>query len=124
MTTSRISATDAAKQLIDALRSSHGDLMFHQSGGCCEGSAPMCLREGEFLLGTSDVKVGEVHGVPFYMNKTQFEYWEHTHLILDVIPGHGGMFSLEQATGKHFLIRSRLYTDEELKHLLPVTLCG
>jgi len=124
MTTSRISATDAAKQLIDALRSSHGDLMFHQSGGCCEGSAPMCLHEGEFLLGTSDVKVGEVHGVPFYMNKTQFEYWEHTHLILDVIPGHGGMFSLEQATGKHFLIRSRLYTDEELKHLPPVTLCG
>jgi uncharacterized protein (DUF779 family) len=124
MTTSRISATDAAKQLIDELRSLHGNLMFHQSGGCCEGSAPMCLCEGEFLLGTSDVKVGEVHGVPFYMNKTQFEYWEHTHLILDVIPGHGGMFSLEQATGKHFLIRSRLYTDEELKHLPPVTLCG
>ncbi|MCB5188027.1 DUF779 domain-containing protein [Methylobacillus caricis] len=120
----RLSATEAAKTLIDELKARHGNLMFHQSGGCCEGSAPMCLQEGEFLLGTSDVKVGEVHGVPFYMNKTQFEYWQHTHLTLDAIVGHGGMFSLEQATGKHFLIRSRLFTDEELQNLEPVEQCG
>ena len=124
MSTSRIEATPAAAALIDELMARHGNLMFHQSGGCCEGSAPMCLTEGEFLLGTSDVKVGVVHGVPFYMNKTQFEYWQHTHLTLDAIPGHGGMFSLEQATGKHFLIRSRLFTDEELQGLEPVEQCG
>ncbi|MDR5172613.1 DUF779 domain-containing protein [Methylobacillus flagellatus] len=124
MSASRITATPSAAALIDELRARHGNLMFHQSGGCCEGSAPMCLQEGEFLLGTSDVKVGEVHGVPFYMNKTQFEYWQHTHLTLDAIPGHGGMFSLEQATGKHFLIRSRLFTDEELADLEPVEQCG
>ncbi|MFJ5444725.1 DUF779 domain-containing protein [Methylobacillus methanolivorans] len=124
MATSRIVATPAAAALIDELQARHGKLMFHQSGGCCEGSAPMCLQEGEFLLGSSDVKVGMVHGVPFYMNKTQFEYWQHTHLTLDAITGHGGMFSLEQATGRHFLIRSRLFTDAELQDLEPVENCG
>ncbi|ABE50261.1 DUF779 domain-containing protein [Methylobacillus flagellatus] len=124
MSASRIVATPAAAALIDELKARHGSLMFHQSGGCCEGSAPMCLQEGEFLLGASDVKVGTVHGVPFYMNKTQFEYWQHTHLTLDAIAGHGGMFSLEQATGKHFLIHSRLFTDEELQDLEPVEQCG
>lgn len=124
MATSRIVATPAAAALIDELQARHGKLMFHQSGGCCEGSAPMCLQEGEFLLGSSDVKVGMVHGVPFYMNKTQFEYWQHTHLTLDAITGHGGMFSLEQATGRHFLIRSRLFTDAELQDLEPVESCG
>lgn len=124
MATSRIVATPAAAALIDELQARHGKLMFHQSGGCCEGSAPMCLQEGEFLLGSSDVKVGMVHGVPFYMNKTQFEYWQHTHLTLDAITGHGGMFSLEQATGRHFLIRSRLFTDVELQDLEPVENCG
>jgi uncharacterized protein (DUF779 family) len=116
----RIVATPAAQALIDELRARHGDLMFHQSGGCCEGSAPMCLKLGEFLVGDSDVKLGLVHGVPFYMAKFQFQYWEHTHMTLDAIPGHGGQFSLEQGTGKHFLIRSRLFRDEELAHLAPV----
>jgi uncharacterized protein (DUF779 family) len=116
----RIVATPAAQALIDELRARHGDLMFHQSGGCCEGSAPMCLKLGEFLVGDSDVKLGLVHGVPFYMAKFQFQYWEHTHMTLDAIPGHGGQFSLEQGTGKHFLIRSRLFSDDELAHLAPV----
>ena len=116
----RIVATPAAEALLDELRAKHGDLMFHQSGGCCEGSAPMCLTAGEFLVGDSDVKIGYVHGVPFYMAKFQFQYWEHTHMTLDAIPGHGGQFSLEQGTGKHFLIRSRLFTDEELADLAPV----
>jgi uncharacterized protein (DUF779 family) len=116
----RIVATPAAQALIDELRARHGDLMFHQSGGCCEGSAPMCLKLGEFLVGDSDVKLGLVHGVPFYMAKFQFQYWEHTHMTLDAIPGHGGQFSLEQGTGKHFLIRSRLFSDEELADLAPV----
>lgn len=116
----RIVATPAAAALIDELRARHGDLMFHQSGGCCEGSAPMCLKLGEFIVGDSDVKIGVVHGVPFYMAKFQFQYWEHTHMTLDVIAGHGGQFSLEQGTGRHFLIRSRLFTDEELADLAPV----
>lgn len=123
MTASRIIATPSAMALLDDLKAKNGNLMFHQSGGCCEGSAPMCLKEGEMLIGSSDVKLGEVHGVPFYMAKFQFEYWQHTHLTLDAIPGHGGMFSLEQATGKHFLIRSRLFTDEELAELPPVEFC-
>lgn len=116
----RIVATPAAAALIDELRARHGDLMFHQSGGCCEGSAPMCLKLGEFIVGDSDVKIGVVHGVSFYMAKFQFQYWEHTHMTLDVIAGHGGQFSLEQGTGRHFLIRSRLFTDEELADLAPV----
>jgi uncharacterized protein (DUF779 family) len=124
MPVSRIEATAAAAALIDELRARHGDLMFHQSGGCCEGSAPMCLKAGEFLVGASDVKLGEVHGVPFYMAKFQFQYWEHTHLTLDAIAGHGGQFSLEQGTGRHFIIRSRLFTDEELNQLPPVEECG
>jgi len=124
MPVSRIEASAAAAALIDELRARHGDLMFHQSGGCCEGSAPMCLKAGEFLVGASDVKLGEVHGVPFYMAKFQFQYWEHTHLTLDAIAGHGGQFSLEQGTGRHFIIRSRLFTDEELNQLPPVEECG
>lgn len=84
----------------------------------------MCLKAGEFLVGASDVKLGEVHGVPFYMAKFQFQYWEHTHLTLDAIAGHGGQFSLEQGTGRHFIIRSRLFTDEELNQLPPVEECG
>ena len=125
MQATRITATPAAMALIDELRARHGELMFHQSGGCCEGSAPMCMKAGEFLVGAADVKLGEVHGVPFYMAKFQFEYWEHTHLTLDAIAGHGGMFSLEQGTGKHFLIRSRLFTDEEWAQLKdqPVEQC-
>ncbi|HEU4708916.1 MAG TPA: DUF779 domain-containing protein [Methylophilaceae bacterium] len=123
---SRVTATDAAFELIARLTAEHGPLMFHQSGGCCDGSAPMCFPQGEFYLGSSDVKLGEVGGVPFYMSESQFRYWEHTHLTLDVIPGTGGQFSLERPTGLRFIIRSRLYSDEEWAALAnqPVERCS
>jgi hypothetical protein len=109
----RVSATPAALELIAVLRGQHGDLLFHQSGGCCDGSSPMCYPRGEFLVGNSDVKLGEIGDTPFYMSRAQFEYWQHTHLTIDVVPGRGGMFSLEGPTGRRFLTRSRLFTDEE-----------
>ncbi len=114
---SRVSATPAALALIDQLKAQHGALLFHQSGGCCDGSAPMCFPANEFLVGDVDVKLGEIGSVPFYMSESQFAYWEHTHLIIDAIPGSGGMFSLERPTGLRFLTRSRLYSDEELAAL-------
>jgi uncharacterized protein (DUF779 family) len=122
----RVSATQAALDLIAGLEAEHGRLMFHQSGGCCDGSAPMCFPEGEFYLGAADVKLGEVGGVPFYMSLSQFQYWEHTHLTLDAIPGTGGQFSLERPTGLRFIIRSRLYSDEELAELVnqPIEHCS
>ncbi len=116
----RVSATPAALELIETLKARHGALIFHQSGGCCDGSAPMCFPAGEFLVGDSDVRLGEIGGVPFHMHRSQFAYWEHTHLIIDAIPGSGGMFSLERPTGLRFITRSRLYEDEELARLPPV----
>lgn len=113
MNVTRVSATDAALRLIERLHAKHGPLLFHQSGGCCDGSSPMCYPRGEFLVGASDVELGEIGGVPFYMSASQFEYWQHTHLIIDVVPGRGGMFSLEGPEGLRFLTRSRLYSDEE-----------
>jgi hypothetical protein len=113
----RVSATPAALELIAELRARHGELMFHQSGGCCDGSSPMCYPLGEFLVGDSDVKLGEIGGCPFYMSRAQFEYWQHTHLTIDVVPGRGGMFSLEGPTGRRFLTRSRLFTDQEAEAL-------
>jgi uncharacterized protein (DUF779 family) len=109
----RVTATDATLRLIDRLRAKHGPLLFHQSGGCCDGSSPMCYPRDEFLVGGGDVKLGEIGGVPFYMSASQFEYWQHTHLIIDVVPGRGGMFSLEGPEGLRFLTRSRLYSEEE-----------
>lgn len=113
----RVSATAAALELIAVLREKYGELMFHQSGGCCDGSSPMCFSLGDLAVGDSDVKLGEIGGCPFYMNRAQFEYWRHTHLTIDVVPGRGGMFSLENPTGKRFLTRSRLFTDAESKTL-------
>ncbi len=113
----RVLATDAALALIAKLEAQHGPLMFHQSGGCCDGSAPMCYPAGEFRVGGSDVKLGEIGGAPFYMSAAQFEYWKHTQLIIDVVPGRGGMFSLEGPEGLRFLTRSRLFTDAELAAL-------
>lgn len=110
---SRVSATTAALELIAKLKAQHGAILFHQSGGCCDGSAPMCFPEQEFLVGDADVKLGEIGGVPFYMSRAQFAYWEHTHLTIDVVPGNGGMFSLERPTGLRFITRSRLYSDAE-----------
>lgn len=112
--TERVSATDAAKELIDQLRLVTGPLMFHQSGGCCDGSQPMCFAEGEFRTGDSDICLGEVHGCKFWMGRDQFEYWKHTHLTLDVVKGRGSSFSLEIPLGYRFIIRSRVFTDEEL----------
>jgi uncharacterized protein (DUF779 family) len=97
------------------LAAKHGPLMFHQSGGCCDGSSPMCYARGEFLTGDSDILITTLEdGTPFYMSRSQFEYWKHTQLILDVVPGRGGMFSLENPEGVRFLIRSRVFTDEEI----------
>ncbi|QHJ00690.1 DUF779 domain-containing protein [Xylophilus rhododendri] len=112
-TVARVTPTDAALALIERLRREHGALMFHQSGGCCDGSAPMCYPQGEFIVGDYDRLLGEIGGAPFYISGPQFEYWQHTQLIIDVVPGRGGMFSLEGPTGERFLTRSRLYTDEE-----------
>ncbi len=92
----------------------HGPVMFHQSGGCCDGSSPMCFPLGEFLVGDEDVLLGTLGAAPFYMSRPQFEYWKHTQLILDVVPGRGGMFSLEGSEGVRFLIRSRVFTDVEI----------
>ena len=120
MPTPRVLITDEAAAVVDQLREAHGPLMFHQSGGCCDGSSPMCYAEGDFRLGRSDVKLGEIHGVPFYMEKSQFEYWKHTQLTVDVRPGRGSSFSIEIPLGLRFLIDSRLYTDEEADELAPV----
>lgn len=109
--------TAAAEDLMDRLGKKYGPLMFHQSGGCCDGSSPMCYPRGEFLVGDSDVLIGMLGDTPFYMSKSQFEYWKHTQLILDVVPGRGGMFSLEGPEGVRFLIRSRVFTDEEIAAL-------
>ncbi|MDK2796863.1 MAG: uncharacterized protein PWQ19_413 [Tepidiphilus sp.] len=109
----QVIATPAALELIKRLQEKYGPVMFHQSGGCCDGSSPMCYPQGEFLVGDNDVLLGEIGGAPFYISKPQFEYWKHTQLIIDVVPGRGGMFSLENGEGVRFLVRSRLFTDEE-----------
>jgi uncharacterized protein len=117
MDTRRVLATDDALALIARLTDKHGPLMFHQSGGCCDGSAPMCYPRGDFIVGDNDRLLGEIGGQPFYMSAAQFEYWKHTQLIIDVVPGRGGMFSLEGPEGLRFLTRSRLFSDEEWEHL-------
>lgn len=120
MSIPRILSTDKANELIDRLRAQHGPLMFHQSGGCCDGSQPMCFPEGEFKTGNSDVCLGEVHGCKFFMGADQFEYWKHTQLILDVTPGRGSSFSLEIPLGVRFYIQSKLFTEAELEDLEPL----
>ena len=109
--------TAAATALMEKLAQKHGALMFHQSGGCCDGSSPMCYPRGEFLVGDSDVLLATLGETPFYISRSQFEYWKHTQIILDVVPGRGGMFSLEGPEGVRFLIRSRVFTDEEIHAL-------
>jgi uncharacterized protein (DUF779 family) len=119
----RVAVTPAAADLMRRLRDQHGPLMFHQSGGCCDGSSPMCYLEGEFRTGQSDVLLESlaIEGVPepitFWMSAAQFELWKHTHLTVDVVPGRGAGFSLEAPEGFRFLIRSRLLTEEELTEL-------
>lgn len=110
----KVIATDAALELIELLKRKHGKLMFHQSGGCCDNSAANCYLPGELTIGAGDEYLGEIGGVPFYMSKSQYEYWQHTQLIIDVIEGRGGTFSLEGPEGKAFHTRSRVFTDAEM----------
>jgi len=110
----QVVCTAAATALMEKLAEKHGPLMFHQSGGCCDGSSPMCFPRGEFLVGDSDVLLATLGETPFYMSRSQFEYWKHTQIILDVVPGRGGMFSLEGPEGVRFLVRSRVFTDDEI----------
>jgi uncharacterized protein (DUF779 family) len=116
----RVIATDAATALIRTLKDIHGPVMFHQSGGCCDGSAPMCFALGDFKTGAQDILLGEIEGSPFYIGRAQFEYWRHTQLIIDVVDGRGGMFSLEGPEGKRFLTRSRVFSDDEWARLKDV----
>jgi uncharacterized protein (DUF779 family) len=109
----RVSVSNAALKLIGELKTRFGPLMFYQSGGCCDGSAPMCYPRGELLIGEQDVLLGSIDDCPFYISRAQFEYWKHTHLTIDAVSGRGGAFSLESGTGQRFLLHSRLYTDEE-----------
>ncbi|MYS48325.1 DUF779 domain-containing protein [Streptomyces sp. BBFR115] len=114
----RVVLTEAAEDLVRRLTERHGPLMFHQSGGCCDGSAPMCYPRGEFRVGAADVLLGEVAGdTPFWMSAGQYAYWRHTHLTVDVVPGRGGGFSLEAPEGVRFLLRSRVFTDEEWENV-------
>ena len=113
----RVVCTDAAAQLVAELRRVHGDLLFHQSGGCCDGSAPMCYPAREFRVGQRDVYLGEVAGCPFYIGAAQFEYWAHTQLTIDVVPGRGSGFSVEAPRGVRFLTRSRVFSDGECDEL-------
>ena len=116
----RVIVTDSALELIEKLKITHGPLMFHQSGGCCDGSQPMCFAAGEFKVGASDVCLGEIAGCKFYMGADQFEYWKHTQLVLNVTPGRGSSFSLEIPLGVRFYIQSKLFTDDELEQLTPL----
>lgn len=113
----RILTTEKARSVIATLKAEYGELMFHQSGGCCEGSYPHCFEKGGFLVGSNDVCLGEIEGCKFYMAGDQFEYWKHTQLTLDAMDGCAASFSLESTIDKCFLIHSRLFTEEELKDL-------
>ena len=113
----RVIATQATLDLIAHLKHKHGDMIFHQSGGCCDNSAANCYLPGELTIGAGDVYLGHIGGCPFYMGKAQFEYWKHTQLIIDVIDGHGGTFSLEGPEGKAFHTRSRVFSDAEMVEL-------
>ncbi len=114
----KVVATPAALELVALLQAQHGaELMFHQSGGCCDNSAANCFLPGEITMGAGDVYLGEIGGCPFYIGKAQYAYWKHTQLIVDVIDGHGGTFSLEGSLGKAFHTRSRVFNAEELAEL-------
>jgi len=115
----RVKATPEAVELINTLQDQYGEVLFHQSGGCCDGSAPMCYPVGDYMVGDGDVHLGTIGGAEVYISRSQFEYWQHTQLIIDVVPGRGGMFSLDNGTGKRFLTRGRVFTDEEVAALKP-----
>lgn len=113
----RLSFTEKTKKLVEEIASTNGDLVFHQSGGCCDGSAPMCFPRSEFRVGSRDKYLGMIGSHPFFISEDQYAYWEHTHLIIDVVTGRGGMFSLEGPSGQRFLTRSRVFTDDEFEKL-------
>jgi uncharacterized protein (DUF779 family) len=117
MAVDRVRITPEAAVVVRRLRENHGDLLFHQSGGCCDGSAPMCYPVTDFRIGSQDVYLGTVEGCPVYIGAAQFQYWKHTQLAIDVVPGRGSGFSLEAPEGVRFLTRSRIYTDEEWAEL-------
>lgn len=119
-TIARVDVTPAAADVIATLRAQHGPLMFHQSGGCCDGSSPMCYTNGDFIVGRSDIWLGQIEGCDFWMSEDQFEYWKHTHLTIDVTPGRGASFSIEIPMGVRFLTRSRMFEPEEVDHLTPI----
>ena len=104
----QVEATQEALDLIEDIKKDYGEVLFHQSGGCCDGSAPMCFQKGDFLIADHDVQMGEIGGVPFYIGGLQFEAWKHTKLIIDVVDGQGGMFSLDNGRGKRFITRSEI----------------
>ena len=104
----KVTATPAALELLAEIVADHGPVLFHQSGGCCDGSSPMCYPQGEFVIGDNDVKLGEIGGAPFYISNSQYEVWKHTDLIIDVVPGRGGMFSLDNGRERRFLTRSKI----------------
>jgi uncharacterized protein (DUF779 family) len=114
----KVIATPAALELVARLKQQHGALLFHQSGGCCDNSAANCYLPGELTIGAGDVYLGDIGGCPFYISRTQYAYWKHTQLIIDVIDGHGGTFSLEGPEGKAFHTRSRVFSEEELAQIL------
>ncbi|MGV0836685.1 DUF779 domain-containing protein [Mycolicibacterium thermoresistibile] len=113
----RVEITEAAAELLHKLRAKHGPLMFHQSGGCCDGSSPMCFPDGEFLVGDRDILLGVVDDTPVWISGPQFDSWRHTQLILDVVAGRGAGFSLEAPEGVRFLTRGRVFSDEEISLL-------
>ena len=118
MFTKRVVSTQKTNDLIDKLREKHGtELMFHQSGGCCDGSAPMCFEVGDFMVGSRDIKLGEIHGCEFFMSPEQFEYMQNTHITIDVTEGRGSSFSIEIPLGVRFITVSRLFTTEEYENL-------
>jgi hypothetical protein len=113
-TIAKVTATEAALKLINHLKTQHGELMFHQSGGCCDGSSPMCFPDGELIIGDGDLMLGEIGGCPFYIAAQQYKYWQHTQLIIDVASGPGGSdFSLEGPDGERFITRSRLFVNAD-----------
>ena len=120
---SRVLVSPDAAKIITQLKATYGALMFHQSGGCCDGSQPMCFEKGEFKVGGNDIQIGTIADCAFFMSKDQFEYWKHTQLLIDITPGRGSSFSLEIPLGLRFIVHSRLFTEAELENLVPTMEC-
>lgn len=113
----RVIGTNAAIEFLNLIRKDYPEVLFHQSGGCCDGSSPMCYPKDDFIIGQNDVHLGDIEGAPVYISGSQFEVWKHTQLIIDVVPGRGGMFSLDNGREQRFLTRSKLFTKDEQKQL-------